>query len=275
MPETITSASNAVIKRARKLRLRKHRERERVFLVEGISQVWRAVDHGARVDTLLVALDLLTSGPALEWIERQEQNGTRVAYLSRELFESVTERDHPSGLGAIVEMRGTGLEDLVVESESVFIVLVDVGNPGNLGSILRTVDAVRGAGLILVGDTTDQFHPSAVKASMGALFTVPVARGRSLDEIFDWAEEHHVSTVTTSARAHNEYWQGRFDTPCALILGSEAEGLSDRDLARGAESVRIPMEGDVTSLNLAVAAGVLLYEVKRRTRMSELGAERP
>ena len=269
MPETITSASNPVIKRAKKLRARKHRERERAFLVEGISQVWRASDHGARMDTLLVAPDLLSSEPALRWLDDQVSSGTRIAFLSRELFEAVTERDHPSGLAAIVEMVESRLEDLIVGPDSVFTVLVDVGNPGNLGSILRSVDAVGGAGVILVGDTTDQFHPSAVKASMGALFTVPACRARSLDELFEWAEAHGLATVTTSAHAATEYWEARFDTPCALILGSEAEGLTERDLARGTESVRIPMVGDVTSLNLAVAAGVLLYEVKRRSQQRQ------
>ena len=261
--EIITSKANPLVKRARRLKQRKHRDKEGAFLVEGIHLVWTAIENDAPIETLLFCPGLLTSERATALVEAHEKMGLQVALLTEEAYGAFSDRENPAGLAAIARAIPTSLQDLSVQQDSVFVVLDRIGNPGNLGTILRTLDAVGGAAVILVGDTCDPYHPAAVKASMGALFAHPVVAVPDFDVVEEWARDNGVFSITTSARAATDYWDADYRGPIALVLGSEAEGLSEEIRNTGDQSVRIPMEGNVTSLNLAIAAGILLYEVKR------------
>jgi TrmH family RNA methyltransferase len=161
MTDLISSAANPVVKRMRLLGDRKHRRREGAFVVEGAQPVWQAVEAGADVEVLVVAPALLGSRTA-EMVAGQEAAGTRVARLTGELFARLSARDGPSGLAAIVRARVPGLASLPVTSDAVFVALHEVGNPGNLGTIIRTADAAGAAGVVLVGPAADPFDPAAV-----------------------------------------------------------------------------------------------------------------
>jgi len=263
MTGLISSAANPVVRRMRLLGDRKHRRREGAFVVEGIQPVWQAVEAGADVEVLVVAPDLLGGSPAAEMVAGQEAAGTRVARVTGELFARLSARDGPSGLAAIVRARVPGLASLPVTPGSVFVALHEVGNPGNLGTIIRTADAAGAAGVVLVGAAADPFDPVAVKASMGALFAVPVARAAGPAEFFAWAGGAGVCVVTTSAKAPISFWEAGYPRPVALLLGAEGAGLPDEVLAAGDVQVRIPMTGTAESLNLAVAAGLLLYQARK------------
>ncbi|WP_051343104.1 TrmH family RNA methyltransferase [Pseudonocardia spinosispora] len=260
--EVITSAANPLVKRIRSLADRKHRRREGAFVVEGVQPVWRAVEAGWTVETLVVASELLPDSAA-DMVTAQRARGVRVAEVSAELAGRLTERDRSPGLFAVVRIRTTASDSLDVPADGVFVALHDVANPGNLGTIIRTADAAGAAGVLLVGDTADQFAPSAVKASMGSLFAVPVVRLPDLPTFFGWARDRSVSVVATSGYAEREYWSGEQSTPSAILLGSEGDGLPDVALEGADRVVRIPMVGTAESLNLAVAAGLMLYEARR------------
>lgn len=264
MPELITSAANPLVKRIRGLAERKQRRREGVFFVEGLQPVWQAVEAGATIELFVVAPDLLVSERARELLAAQEARGVRVAHLAASIFTSLSDRDGPTGLGAIVRARLARLEELPVREDAPLVALHRIGNPGNLGTIIRTADATGAGGIILLGETTDPFAPAAVKASMGALFALPIAHTTDPEQFFAWAAERGVAIVTTSARATDEHWGIRYPRPLAILLGSEGDGLPPDLLARGDLRVRIPMAGTARSLNLAVAAGVLLYEIRRQ-----------
>lgn len=268
MSEVITSSANPLVRRVRKLRHRKYRESEGVFLIEGIAHVRQAIDHGADIEHILVAPDLLSSEATWEAIAGCASEGVPVTRLGRAAFESIMERDHPSGVAATVRSSDSPLTTLTAGPGRFFVALYDVGNPGNLGSIIRTVDAVGGHGVIIVGDSTDHRHPAAVKASMGTLFSVPVFQTRSLDDLFAWCLMEDVRVVTTSVRGDTSVWDASFDEPTLFLFGSEATGLPRDVLARGDLSVRLPMDGAASSLNLAVAVGVILYEVRRQRELS-------
>ena len=273
MTELISSAANPLVKRMRLLGDRRHRRREGAFVVEGIQPVWQAVEAGADVEVLVVAPDLLDSSPATAMVAAREAAGVRVARLTRELFARVSARDGPSGLAAIVRARIPGLASLPVPADAVFVALHEVGNPGNLGTIIRTADAAGGTGVVLIGAAADPFDPVAVKASMGALFAVPVARASGPAEFFAWAAGAAVTVITTSAKARTSFWEAGYPRPLALLLGAEGAGLPDDVLAAGDLRVRIPMTGTAESLNLAVAAGLLLYQA-RRPDLTGQGADR-
>jgi RNA methyltransferase, TrmH family len=259
----ISSAANPVIKRMRLLGERKHRRREGAFVVEGIQPVWQAIEAGAELEVIVVAPALLGDSPAADMVARQEAAGVRVARVTGELFARVSAREGPSGLAAIVRWPISGLDALRVTPGSVFVALHEIGNPGNLGTIIRTANAAGAAGVVLAGATTDPFDPAAVKASMGALFGVPIAHAAGAEEFFAWAAGAGVSVVTTSAKAGTSFWDAAYPRPLALLLGAEGTGLPADVLAAGDLQVRIPMTGTAESLNLAVAAGLLLYEARK------------
>jgi TrmH family RNA methyltransferase len=267
MAEVISSAANPLVKRVRLLAGRKHRRRESAFVVQGIQPVWQAVEAGADLDTLIVAPGLLRHPGALAMVAAQEAAGVRVARLSDELFGRVADRDGPSGLAAIVSSARLApvLADLPAGQDAVFAALHGAGNPGNVGTIIRTVSAIGGAGVILIGPSADPFDPVAVKASMGALFTVPVVSVGAAAEFLDWAAAGSVTVAATSAHGSESCWQADLRPPVAILLGSEGSGLPADLLAAAGLRVAIPMTGTAESLNLAVAAGILLYEVRRRT----------
>jgi TrmH family RNA methyltransferase len=264
----ITSAANPLIKRVRLLADRRHRRREGAFVVQGVQPVWQAVDAGAEIETLIVAPGLLRPTAAAEMVGREEARGTSVARISSELFTRIADRDGPTGLAAIVRFRPQPLAGLAAPAGSVFAALHAVANPGNLGAVIRTANAAQ-AGVILLGGGTDPYDPAAVKASMGALFTVPLAQAETADELFGWAAERGVRVTATSAHAVRSCWEAEFPLPQAILLGSEGPGLPGNLVDRSDLSVRIPMAGTAESLNLAVAAGIMLFEVRRRHGLTE------
>jgi RNA methyltransferase, TrmH family len=263
MAETISSASNPLIKRIRLLASRKYRREQGAFVVEGIQPVWRAVAAGWEIEALVVDPDLRPDSPAAAMVTEQESRGVRVVRLSRELFQRLSSREGSAGLAAIVRSRQIGLGDLDVGPDSVFVVLHNIGNPGNLGTIIRTTDAVGGAGVILIGDTTDPYAPTSVKATMGSIFAVKVAHVADSERFLEWAAANSVEVVAASGRAEVAHWSTEYRPPLAALLGSEGEGLPDELLARSGRQVKIPMTGTAESLNVAAAAAVLLYEIRR------------
>ena len=183
MTEVITSAANPLVKRVRLLADRKHRRREAAFVVQGIQPVWQAVEARADIEVIIVAPDLLRHPGATAMVAEQETAGVRVARLSGELFGRIADRDGPSGLAAIVRAAPATLDSLAADADSMFVALHSAGSPGNIGTIIRTASAAAAAGVILIGPSADAYDPVAVKASMGALFTVPVATAESADRV--------------------------------------------------------------------------------------------
>jgi TrmH family RNA methyltransferase len=264
MAEEITSAANPLIKRVRLLADRKHRRREAAFVVQGIQPVWQAVEAQAEIEVLIVAPELLRHPGATAMLAEQEAAGVRVARLSGELFGRIADRDGPSGLAAIVRTSPVTLARLAADADSMFVALQSAGNPGNIGTVVRTASAAGAAGVILIGASADPYDPAAVKASMGALFTVPVATAETGTEFQEWAHRSGMRVAATSARGSVTCWQADLTPPIAILLGSEGTGLPDDLLGAADLKVAIPMTGTAESLNLAVAAGILMYEVRRR-----------
>ena len=226
--------------------------------------MWTAIENGAEIVMLIVAPSLLASDGATALVERQAESGVRVVRVSDEVFESLSDRDGPAGLGAVVRPRWSSLDDLELGPTALIVAIEESGNPGNLGTIVRTADAVAASGVAVVGGSTDPFDPAAVKASMGTVFAIPLCKVSDTAALFAWATDRGISAITTSAHARDDLWSVDYPAPAVVLFGSEAHGLSPEDIARGDVAVRIPMGGAVSSLNLGVAAGILLYEMARR-----------
>jgi TrmH family RNA methyltransferase len=225
--------------------------------------IFTAVESGACVETLVYCPELLTSEAAWHLIRGSEEDGIRRQAVTADIFASISERDNPVGLAAIVQTQWTELEEVTVEADDIVVALYQTSEPGNLGTTLRTMDAVGAKKVVLVGDSVDPFHPSAVKASMGALFTVNIASVSTIEQLLRWAAEKRLTTVASSAKAKTVYTEAEYVLPVLLLLGNEGEGLPAAALDACDLAVTIPMAGKASSLNLAVAAGLLLYAIRQ------------
>ncbi|NNJ10066.1 RNA methyltransferase [Chloroflexales bacterium ZM16-3] len=264
----ITSSSNPTIRQIRALRQRKERERAGLCFVEGVRLVGEAVQLGVGVEALVVAPDLLGSPFAHELVAQQVAAGTRIIEVSAEVFAGLSQKDGPQGLAAVARQRWTPLDDLRLGPPPGWVALVEPADPGNLGTILRTADAVGASGVILLDSATDPYDPAAMRASMGAIFAVQIARA-SFDAFAAWKRASGAFLVGASDKAADHYQDIIYPQPVVLLMGSERQGLSPAQQSVCDQMVALPMRGRSDSLNLAVATGVLLYELlsQRRRQM--------
>ncbi len=254
-----TSKNNARLKQIRSLYQAKGRKESGLFVVEGIRHVGEALQAGAAVEYLCYAPDQLDSPFALELVRQQEALGLPCLAVSNETFASLASKENPQGLLAVVRQAEHRLDQLDRENFRWGVALVSPQDPGNIGTILRTIDAVGAKGLFLLENSADPFSPACVRASMGALFWYPLVRA-SFADFTAWARRQGFKLYGTSAHASLDYRQaGLFAQPCILVLGSEQKGLSAAQIESCDLAVSLPMRGRVTSLNLGVAAGVVLY----------------
>lgn len=262
--ELITSQSNSKVKQTRVLRQRKGREESKTFLVEGIHPVGAAVEAGFDLTMVFYAPDFLESLFAHELIERLKTQGVPCYATSGEVFASLADKENPQGILAVARQSHLGLGDLTAENFSWGVALVAPQDPGNVGTILRTVDAVGANGLLLLENSVDPYHPTAVRASMGAIFRQVVVTAPFVDFV-RWARHQNFHIYGSSVHAEWDYHQvENYHMPAILLLGSEREGLTPEQCAVCERILRLPMRGKVTSLNLAVAAGVLMYSMLDR-----------
>ncbi len=251
----ITSLGNPLIKQARALRQKKARNESGLFLVEGIHHVGEAVESGWNVESVIYAPELLTSSFALDLVSRLDDRGQPV---SPEVVESLADKENPQGIIAMVRQRETKISS--IHSPKVSVALVSPQDPGNVGTILRTMDAVGAEALFLLDGGVDMYHPTVIRSSMGAIFWKPVASA-SFEEFLLWARAGKFQLIGTSTRADVDYRTLVPNIPWILLLGNEQKGLSVEQASACDVTVSLPMQGRVSSLNLAVAAGVLLYHL--------------
>lgn len=258
--ELLTSISNPFIKQLRALHQKKTRAETGTFLVEGIHHVGEVLEAGWDVDSIVYAPDLLTSTFAKQLLERAARLPLRLQPVSASVIESLADKENPQGILAVVKQKKFAYSDLGSISRAV--ALVSPQDPGNVGTILRTMDAVDVDALFLLDGGVELYHPTVVRASMGTLFWKPIVQS-SFDEFVSWARTHGWQLIGTSAKADVDYHTLVPQIPWVLVLGNEQKGLSREQTAACDVTISLPMRGRVSSLNLSVAAGVLLYQFAR------------
>ena len=272
MMSVITSRNNLRVRQARLLRQRKAREESGLFLVEGIFPVGEAVAaqdaSKIRLESIFYASELLKSDFAWELIRRQASQGTPCFEISAEVFQSIAGKDNPQGILAVARRPTIRLGELNPGAFPWAVAVVAPQDPGNVGTILRTIDAVGASALLLLESSVDPFHPSTVRASMGAIFWHPLVCA-SFADFAQWAVKHQYHVVGTSAQGDSDYREIlRYQPPLILLMGSEREGLTDEQAGICQQMVRLPMRGRTSSLNLAVATGVMLYDISAKSQLS-------
>jgi TrmH family RNA methyltransferase len=241
---------------------RAHRDARRTFFVEGVRNVVQAIENGLHLETLVYSEKLLIVPIARRMVRDRCRSGTPTLHCSPETFRQISTTHHASGVGAIVSQRWSPLHGTSPRAGLCWVVLEAARSEGNVGSLIRTSEAVGGAGFILVGPRIDPFDPAVVRASMGALFRQTFIR-TNRPSPRNWIRRHRCRVIGASPDGSAELHRFDYPRPTILVLGEERQGLSPflRDLC--SDLVRIPMVGAADSLNLAVAGSLLLYEVYR------------
>lgn len=257
----LSSRSNPKVKFARSLYHSKARRDHGLFIAEGIHLVGEALDSTAVIHSILYAPDLLRSDYANQLIDLAAERGVQSYPTTVSVFESIAAKENPQGILAVVQQFRNELRDLNPGNFAFGVALASPQDPGNIGTILRTIDAVGADGLILVDGGADPYHPSAVRASMGSIFWYPVVQTFTQD-FTTWVEQHHYHIYATSSQGvipHHDIQQ--YQKPLILLMGSERLGLQPDLISRSEVIIRLPMKGRATSLNLSVATGIILYDI--------------
>jgi TrmH family RNA methyltransferase len=219
------------------------------------------VEQNAGIQTAIFSSTLLRSDKCYEALDGLKNAGIPTTELAPDIFKSFSNRDNPSGIAAILPTPVSPLPTHLSSAQPLYVALHNPSDPGNAGTILRTMDATAAHGLILVGDSTDPTHPAAVKASMGAIFTVPIHHTPTLANLLVWAKTHQLQTVATTAKANHSFRNLSLNSGTLLLMGSERHGLPPEILAQTDTTITIPMHGTVTSLNVAIATALILYQL--------------
>ena len=257
---TITSLSNPTVKAVRALRLRKAREESGQFLAEGLKIVGEAIATGHAPQILLHGAEAAGHPVLKEAAAAARAAGGDVIEVSRDILAKVSRRDNPQTVLGVFAQTFTPLSDLKPRDARCWVALQAVRDPGNLGTIIRTADSAGCGGVILVGDCCDPYSVEAVRATMGSIFAVPLARA-SVEDFIGWRKSWPGSVVGTLLTARTDFRDADYRDPTLILMGNEQAGLPPELAAICDVNVKIPMRGRADSLNLSVATGVMIYAV--------------
>jgi len=260
---TITSLQNPRVKNAARLRHRRHREKQLQIVIDGVRELTRAIGAGLPVAEVFVCRELCTGEEAQTLLRMLPDCGAEVLEVTEAVFAKLAYGDRAEGVLAVADMPRPTLDDLVLPSNPLVVVLEGVEKPGNVGAVLRSADGAGADALIVADGRTDLYNPNAIRASLGTIFTMQVCAAGSAPAI-EWLRSRRLAVFAARVDGSVSYTEADYRGPTALVLGSEAEGLSATWSGSGITPVRLPMLGVADSLNVSTAAAVLCYEALRQ-----------
>ena len=257
----ISSTQNALVKKVLQLQEKSRlRKKEGLFTVEGIRELELALNGGYEIDTVLLFEDL-ASEAEINKLTNQQINTISV---SKEVHQKIAYRSSTEGVVAIVKTKSNSLDSVVFNTYTPLILIAEAPEkPGNIGAILRTADAANVDAILIANPKTDLYNPNIIRSSVGCVFTNQIATGTT-EEIIDFLAVKNIDIYAATLQNSNEYHQEDYTQSSAIVVGTEATGLSQewRDAAK--QNIIIPMQGQIDSMNVSVAAGILIFEAKRQ-----------
>ncbi len=263
MPTPITSVHNPRIRQAIRLRRRKHREKLGQIVIDGVREVSRAVAAGVPLVELFVCDDWPVPPDCKALLEEVRRRKVPVTPVAQHVFAKLAYGQRNEGIVAVAKAPSCVLDDVSLPENPVVAVLEGVEKPGNLGAVVRCADAAGVAAVVSADGRCDPWHPNAIRASLGTAFTVPLA-ATSTREVLPWLQRQQLQVFAARPDAEQLYTEVDFRAPCAIVLGSEAAGLSSHWSIGTVIPIRLPMMGLADSLNVSAAAAVLFYEAWRQ-----------
>ncbi len=268
MYKSISSIQNPAIKRILQLQEKsRNRKKEGVFIVEGIREIELAVKGDFRIKELYFT-PALTPEEKLKEILKNIKPNPEVTEITAEVYQKVAYRGSTEGLLAVIQEKDVSLKNLKLPQKNLLILVAEAPEkPGNIGAILRTADAANLDAVLIANPRTDLYNPNIIRSSVGCVFTNTIATG-STKEIIDFLKGQKVSIYAAELEASIEYSKVEFTGSSAIVVGTEATGLSKEWLENSTTNIKIPMQGEIDSMNVSVAAGILIFEAKRQRNFS-------
>jgi len=255
--EQITSPANSKIKRLRKLRQTRNETTEDLFMILGNHHLGSALEAGWEIVECYFTEEVQDSSFGLDFLRQILKRGGSLYQVSNSIFVEISEKEITHGMVGVCRKKNFSWDDLELQSR--IVALVQPQDPGNVGTILRTLDSIGGGGLVLLNGGVRPYHPTLLRASMGSIFWNPIIQA-DFATLNDWRKIHDYQLIGTSARGQTKDWNKTDERKSILLFGSEQKGLDDSQLSACDELISIPMRGHHSSLNLAVAAGIILYK---------------
>lgn len=261
MSKSITSPQNPLIKQLVLLK-EKSRQRKKTssFLIEGKRELSLAIKGSYKIETLLFFPDLFSESEA----NAMSNNGIEVIEISKEVFQKLAHRDTTEGVIAVVKSKNHMLEDLKLKSKNPLILVAEAPEkPGNIGALLRTADAANVDAVIIANPKSDLYNPNIIRSSVGCVFTTEIAMASSAEAI-DFLKKYNFNIFSAILQESEPYHSQDYTLPTAIAVGTEAMGLTQEWRDAATQNISIPMQGVIDSMNVSVAAGILIFEAKRQ-----------
>jgi TrmH family RNA methyltransferase len=254
----ITSTQNPKIKGLLSLEKPRERRKQCLFIIEGKKEITLAVEAGYRIGNIFYCPEIISADDLGNLRENK-----LVIPVTKEVFDKIAIRENSGGVIAVAEMKVHRLDDIRVSKVPLLLVLESVEKPGNLGAIFRTADAAGIDAVIICDPQTDFYNPNVIRSSLGCVFTKPMASASSAETI-DWLRKNKIRIFCTYLKASKPYHQTDFTGPSAIVMGTEATGLSDVWVGASDDNIIIPMQGRIDSMNVSTAAAVVVFEACRQ-----------
>ncbi len=258
--QLITSKDNEIIKNIKKLKEKKYRDEKKEYIIEGIKLIEEAITENAKIKMIIVCEECLKN-EAIEQKLLYQIAKYNCIYVNEKVFTSITDVKNPQGMLAVIEMENG--EEVINYNDDVIFVLDGIQDPGNLGTILRTIDSAGLSQVIVSKDTVDAYNPKVVRSTMGAIFRVKVIESQDIIRTMKNIKKHKYEILVTSLEATDNIYDIDY-TKKMIVIGNEANGVSQAVLDIADEKIKIPMLGKTESLNAAVATSIIAYEYVRR-----------
>jgi TrmH family RNA methyltransferase len=256
---TITSTQNPKIKNLLALEKPRERRKQCLFVVEGKKEIRMALEAGYKIGNLFFCDELISQAE----LKTFDTSDKLIIPVSKEVFDKIAIRENSGGLLAVAEQKIHRLDGIQLGKNPLLLILESVEKPGNLGAILRTADAAGVDAVIICDPQTDFYNPNVIRSSIGCIFTNQIASATS-EETLEWLKENNIQSYCTYLGASKPYHEVDYTRPCAVVLGTEATGLSNIWIANAAQNVIIPMQGTIDSMNVSTAAAVVIFEARRQ-----------
>ncbi|SET49770.1 RNA methyltransferase, TrmH family [Natronincola peptidivorans] len=267
--EIITSQQNKLVKHVKGLHTKKNRRMYNQCIVEGIRIIEECLKHHIPIAFVLYTEELRNVQGGSDLLEKLKRNN-KLYEISKDLYRKLSDTENPQGIMAIVDIKNTSLQELSIKDEDFYIILNEIQDPGNMGTIIRTAEAAGVDAVILTKGCVDPYNTKTVRATMGALFHMPIIQLEGSQEWIYYLKKKGVKLIASNLNTDNTYLDIDYQGKIAIIIGNEANGIDQSLLSKVDMSIKIPILGKVESLNASVASAILIYKAIEKKRFMSL-----
>ncbi len=270
----ISSENNDLIKKVKSLKLKKYRELRKEFFVEGARIVKEALMSSAEIKEIIISEKASENEDIAETICMAIKLGCDIYTVSETVFKSISETTNPQGILATIKMADYDLEEMIIaksidvcKCDKYFVILDEIKDPGNMGTIIRTADAAGFNGVIVSKGCVDVYNPKVLRSTMGSIFHIPINLSQDLSYALKEIKTQNIRVYAAHTKGNLYYYEADMTQSTAIVIGNEAFGISDKTMESADELISIPITGRAESLNASVAAGILMYEPLRQKKL--------